>query len=299
MIPKIPRLDSTRHKEDTVREEVVVPILKALGYQLDGENRIERGVRLKHPYIMVGSRRFPITLIPDYVLYRHSQPFCILDAKGLKGNIFDGDHVGQAFSYAIHPEIRVQLFALCNGTELAIHHVSKDIPTLRVQLAHLPGYWSSINHFIGTDGAQQALLPKDFQLDYGLLQSKIGDIKKTDCKKILHFFPYFHLGNFRRAYEGRYVSHTSVDLGGEQEYALTVMFDTQRFDQLLTVLPSDLSDALREAMRRWPYHCAVNTPAPLYISISGVLCDEVYTSTTCEFDQYRPIVVTDVHGLSP
>lgn len=152
MIPHIPILDPTRHKEDTVREEVISPILKALGYKLEGEHRIERSPRLKHSYVMLGSRRSQITLVPDYLLYRFGKPFCVLDAKAPDEDVHEGNHVQQVFGYAIHPEVRVQYFALCNSTDFAIHHVSAEKPVMRIPLQHLNGHWSNLVKLIGTDG---------------------------------------------------------------------------------------------------------------------------------------------------
>src|SRR5258708_5322375 len=41
-------LDSTDFKEDSVREEIIQPILKALGYSAGGKNRIIRSLALSH-----------------------------------------------------------------------------------------------------------------------------------------------------------------------------------------------------------------------------------------------------------
>jgi hypothetical protein len=57
-------LDSPQFKEDSVREELILPILNALGYTVQGPNRIIRSKPLEHPFLTTGSRRRPITLIP-------------------------------------------------------------------------------------------------------------------------------------------------------------------------------------------------------------------------------------------
>jgi hypothetical protein len=53
-------------KEDSVREVIILPVLKALGYT---ENNIVRSKTLKHPFLRIGgNRKIPIKLIPDYAL---------------------------------------------------------------------------------------------------------------------------------------------------------------------------------------------------------------------------------------
>src|SRR5690349_9917199 len=97
------RLDSVGFKEDSVREEIVLPILHALGYS--GDN-IERSRSVKHPFVKIGTTKKPVTLIPDYLLKVHDRYACVLDAKGPNEKIVNNENVGQVYSYAIHPEIR-------------------------------------------------------------------------------------------------------------------------------------------------------------------------------------------------
>jgi Type I restriction enzyme R protein N terminus (HSDR_N) len=298
VIPHIPILDPMRHKEDTVREEVISPILKALGYKLEGEHRIERSPRLKHPYVMLGSRRNQITLVPDYLLYRFGKPFCVLDAKAPNEDVYAGDHVQQVFGYAIHPEVRVQYFALCNGADFAIHHVSAEKPVMRIPLQHLNGHWSNLVKLIGTDGMQNDLLTDDFLLDFGVFSEKFRLNKDIDGKNVTQFFPFIHFANLRRSSDDLYDSQTVFDLGDEQELFLTLAFDAERYAQLLKILPQEVSIQLADAMKRYPYHCALTTEEPIYVSLAGILSDRLYTSTTHQFDQYRPLIVTEVFGDS-
>jgi len=108
-------LDSPGFKEDSVREEVILPLLKAIGYSASGPNTIVRSKGLEHPFLTVGSKKKPITLIPDYLLTVEGNFTVVLDAKAPGEEIKTGDNVEQVYSYAIHPEIRVELFGLCNG----------------------------------------------------------------------------------------------------------------------------------------------------------------------------------------
>ena len=123
-------LSGSDFKEDSVREEIVVPILKKLGYRAGGKNRIIRSKMLSHPFVYVGSKKRKISIFPDYTLLANDKPAWVLDAKAPTENIDGGKNVEQAYSYAIHPEVRVQHFALCNGHQFTLFHVEEKGPIL-------------------------------------------------------------------------------------------------------------------------------------------------------------------------
>lgn len=116
-------LDDPNFKEDAVREEIIVPILSRLGYSASGENKIIRSKSLTHPYVYFGTGSKRITIIPDYTLQVENVNKVILDAKAPDQGIHSGKNVQQAYSYAFHPEIKAELFALCNGRQLTIFSV--------------------------------------------------------------------------------------------------------------------------------------------------------------------------------
>lgn len=142
-------LDSDEFKEDSVREELVLPILRALGYGTSGAARIVRARKLKHPFIKVGSRKRPVTTIPDYIMTVNGRNGFILDAKSPDEMITDGENVEQAFSYAIHPDVRVSYFALCNGRDLTVFHVSHRLAVLSVPLQELDAHWARVVQLLG------------------------------------------------------------------------------------------------------------------------------------------------------
>ncbi len=99
-------LDDPAFKEDSVREELIAPMLKALGYTAGLPNQITRSPSLVHPYVYIGTRKYPINIIPDYVLRRDGEAFAVIDAKAPPEEIHKGKNVEQAYSYAIHKEVR-------------------------------------------------------------------------------------------------------------------------------------------------------------------------------------------------
>ncbi|MCX7736081.1 MAG: DNA methyltransferase [Candidatus Kapabacteria bacterium] len=136
-------------KEDSVREIIILPILNKLGYK---QSDIVRSKSLKHPFLKIGSKKRPITLIPDYTLKVEDNYAWVLDAKSPKQNITDIDNVSQVYSYASHPEIRSTYFALCNGLEFALYRTnSTDKPILLFSLSEIEHYWDKLKLYLSPD----------------------------------------------------------------------------------------------------------------------------------------------------
>jgi hypothetical protein len=58
-------LNDPEFKEDAVREEIVAPLIKALGYNAGGPYKIIRSRKLIHPFVSIGSARRGIHIVPD------------------------------------------------------------------------------------------------------------------------------------------------------------------------------------------------------------------------------------------
>jgi hypothetical protein len=110
-------LDSSEFKEDSVREDLIMPMLKELGYSSQSANKIIRSKKVKHPFVTVGAKELPLTNFPDYLLEVNNKYAWVLDAKAPNEDIKTGKNVEQTYFYAIHPDIRVPIYALCNGRE--------------------------------------------------------------------------------------------------------------------------------------------------------------------------------------
>jgi len=156
-------LNDPEFKEDSVREEITLPIIKGLGYGTSKPNKIIRSRNLIHPFVSIGSKRKDIYIIPDYLFEVDDKPAWILDAKSPTESITKSAHVEQAYSYAIHPEVRVKLFALCNGLEFALFHIEKFEPILKFTMKELPIYWETL---------KQILVPKNVFVNDALILKK-------------------------------------------------------------------------------------------------------------------------------
>lgn len=140
-------------KEDSVREVIILPILKELGYI---QENIVRSKTLQHPFLKIGSKKRPINLIPDYTLKVENNFAWVLDAKAPNQKIINDDNVEQVYSYATHPEIRSNYFTLCNGLEFSVFRTADtDKPILFFEIENIENHWEEL---------KQLLAPTSFQI---------------------------------------------------------------------------------------------------------------------------------------
>ncbi|GHT18648.1 hypothetical protein AGMMS49929_00710 [Endomicrobiia bacterium] len=131
-------------KEDSVREVIISPILKKLGY---AQENIVRSRTLQHPFLKVGSKKRAVNLIPDYVLKVGNNCAWVLDAKAPDQKVINSDNVEQVYSYAAHREISSIYFALCNGLEFSVFRTSFSTdgkPVLYFKLENIDENWEKL-----------------------------------------------------------------------------------------------------------------------------------------------------------
>ena len=139
-------------KEDSVREVIILPIIKALGYT---ENNIIRSKNLEHPFLKIGSKKRPVTLVPDYTFKIGSSFAWVLDAKAPNQKIKDDDNVDQVYSYATHPEIRSTYFALCNGLEFSVYRTTDtNNPVLFFSVDEIEYHWDELKRLLSPSSFQ-------------------------------------------------------------------------------------------------------------------------------------------------
>ena len=139
-------------KEDSVREVIILPILKELGYQ---QSNIVRSKTLEHPFLKIGSKKRKINLVPDYALKVENNFAWVLDAKAPDQKVKDSDHVEQVYSYATHPEIRSTYFALCNGLEFALYRtLATDDPFYYFHVDEIEHHWEKLKTFLSPGSFQ-------------------------------------------------------------------------------------------------------------------------------------------------
>src|SRR3989344_568242 len=141
-------LDSPDFKEDSVREEIISPILQKLGYSSSGKAKIIRSKKLTHPFVKLGTRKEQITNFPDYLFQIEKKYAWVLDAKGPNEAINSGDNKQQTFFYAIHPEIQVAYYSLCNGREFTVFRIDQDEPILTFQVSDIDFAWEHLERLL-------------------------------------------------------------------------------------------------------------------------------------------------------
>lgn len=147
-------------KEDSVREVIILPILKELGYK---QENIVRSKTLQHPFLKIGSKKRPINLIPDYTLKVEDSFAWVLDAKAPNQKIVNDDNVEQVYSYATHPEIRSNYFTLCNGLEFSVYRTADtDKPILFFEIENIEDNWEELKLLLAPTSFQ---IGKNFTYD--------------------------------------------------------------------------------------------------------------------------------------
>ncbi|MBX3301050.1 MAG: type I restriction enzyme HsdR N-terminal domain-containing protein [Nitrospira sp.] len=142
------------NNESDVREDFLLPLLKALGYANSGKHKIERNIRLHVPQLIIGTKKKSMeTYSPDYVLNVNGMRKWLIDAKSSTESVLDMRHISQAYSYAIHKEVNVPFFSLCNGEELALFKTADQNyqPIATFKRYELDYRWQEVYEMLSVD----------------------------------------------------------------------------------------------------------------------------------------------------
>ena len=192
-------LDNPEFKEDSVREEIILPILRALGYSSSGPNKIIRSKAVAHPFVKLGTKRIKLKSYPDYLLEVDGKYAWVLDAKAPEEDINPGsENVQQAYFYAIHTEIRVPWFALCNGREFIYFDISVEQPVLRFNLTDIEKYWDEVVRLLSPAAFSEKIQAKSpeervEEFDYAGVKppTEIRSLERQTAKRHFGVHGYF------------------------------------------------------------------------------------------------------------
>lgn len=123
----IPPLSFERLNETDIREEVIAPLLRRLGYSSGTTNDVIREQSLRYPNLSLG-RKDPkkdpeLRGKADYILEVSKRLRWVVEAKAPQVEIGINE-IEQAWSYANHPEVRAIYFVLCNGRTLSVYRTA-------------------------------------------------------------------------------------------------------------------------------------------------------------------------------
>lgn len=274
-------LNDQDFKEDSVRELIIAPMVARLGYGPTGPTRVARSKTLQNAFIRVGTRNHPVTTVPDYTFFIDNRPHFVLDAKAPNEDILKDDHVQQAYSYAVHPEIRCNEFGLCNGRELAIFDVTKNTPLLHLKFENFEDQWNSIEkHLLPKYLAQPAL--RRFAPDFGFAIKRLGISPSTEL-----VFLETRLNLFTRIDDSLMTASANCNFGSG-DHCVSFDFHPRLLPSIVAGLPKPLGSRFSEALNRTPYQAAAGLVIEL--DIAARLGEE----TQGQSEMFIPLVIQEI-----
>lgn len=269
-------------KEDSVREEIILPIIKKLGYSASGDNRIIRSKGLVHPYVSIGSKRNKINIYPDYVFLSNEKPYWVLDAKSPSEEITKSAHVEQAYSYAIHPEIRVRLYALCNGKQFVLYDIQKIEPIMLFDIQDIDDNWDTLNRLLNPKIKAKPELV-EYDLDYGLAMFKFSQYN-ADLKIV---FTSINTKFIMKHNDNLYSVSTTIP--GDRDLLASIDLSAKQYQELLDLLDPALREEVSFGLTRMPY--IVETSKDIQFGCKGHLSPILESNNE---EDYIPIIVDEI-----
>jgi len=275
-------LQDPSFKEDAVREEIVAPMLKRLGYAPSGRAKVLRSKNLEHPFVRIGTAKHRVSIVPDYTLWLDDKALLVLDAKHPNETLLHSHHLEQAYSYAIHPEVRVKHYALCNGKQLLMYDIDGFEPVLNVAAEEFDARWLEIERYLSP---ATLLRPerRNFQPDLGLALKKLGMADDMDF-----VFPGCRLDLVSKIAEDLYSANAACDLIEGQPHLANFDFSTEVLTALLSCLAKPLLEKVTSALSRAPFQVGLD----LMIEVDWRTRLGPVTAGTDEY--FVPLLVTEV-----
>lgn len=279
-------LNNKDFKEDAVREEIVFPILKMLGYSASGKNKIIRSKSLKHPFYYFGTKKYNVNIIPDYTFQIEDKNLWILDAKRPNENIAEGKNVFQAYSYAMHPEIQAEIYALCNGKEFVIFNTRIHTPIFSFEISNLKENWNELKRHLLPEFVSKPHL-KEFSLDLGLFLLKIGD-KELLTKPIT--FEVKDINHLAKLDEYTYTLNDVFGIIGfdNKRFVGTFDFNQERYEELLSLIPDRIRQTISSELSNQPFRYKRLEPEGTPLKIISHVGSEILTNDN---ESYMPFNV--------
>ena len=275
--------DDPEFKEDSVRELVIAPILARLGYLPSGSTRVTRSKSLQHPFVRVGTRKHHVTTIPDYTFYVDDKPLFVLDAKAPNQEVLSDDHLQQAYSYAIHPEIRCEEFGLCNGRELVLFNTRQAEPLLHLRFEEFESKWRDIEKFLAPKFLREPILRR-FAPDFGLALKRMGFNKDVELVML-----ETRLNIFAKISDELMTASANCDFGSG-EHCVSFDFHPEMLASIVAGLPAPLGGRFIEALTRTPYQAE----AGLVIELD--LTAKIGERTQGQSESFIPLIIRQVHA---
>jgi hypothetical protein len=279
-------LETPGYPEDAVRENIVKPILQALGYGTSGPHQVTAAKAVSNPFVYLGPSPHKVSILPDYLLQADGVNAFTLGVTAPSVNIHRGEVPEQTFAYAIHPEVRTFYYGLCNGRELCVYKWTRVEPVLALPLTHLDERWEELVRLIGPQALTKSHAG-DFLPDFGLSYLKLGGDRNAEFD-----FAGTEVNLVARVDENTFTL-TSVIGGEDDAYLGSFNFPRDRYEEFLSCVPAAAQDKVRTALSEEPYFIVFTKEDNFEIIIHAGLSGGIRTN---EDEQYFPLIVT---GFEP
>ena len=205
----------------------------------------------------------------------------VLEAKAPNEPIVRSEHVEQAYSYAIHQDVRCRQYALCNGRQLAFYDVGTLSPLLLVDCKEVDARWEEVQKYLLPQFLKMPEL-REFHADFGLQALKLG---VTRDERIL--FKNYLLQLIARSREGLYTSQATCNVGG-LECLINFDFGDDVLQAILAVLPERQAAQVRSQLMAHPY--CIDADAKVRVTWTAQLGEVVKGP----HEQFVPLIVVEV-----
>jgi hypothetical protein len=124
---EFPPFEFATMNESDVREEIVAPLLRRLGYRSGTGNNVIREQALSYPRNFLGRKKNSDPILrgrADYLCVAKGRVKWVIEAKAPDAELTK-EVEEQSWSYANHPEIRAVYFCLTNGKEFKVFQTNK------------------------------------------------------------------------------------------------------------------------------------------------------------------------------
>lgn len=145
--------DFKRMNETDIREEIIAPLLRELGYRTCSQHTIRREWYLTDPTLQTGKKKKGDPIVSgmaDYVCIADDRVRWVIEAKAGNLRLRIGDE-RQAWSYAIHHEIRAVYFLLTNGHDFELYKTSHGLegdPFMRWTRDEMNGNFGMVKRYL-------------------------------------------------------------------------------------------------------------------------------------------------------
>src|ERR1035437_929723 len=154
--------------ENDVREIIIRPLLNNLGYS---PAMVTTQLALKYRWLFLGHKKGPNKDRPlrgeaDYIMDVDHRLRWVIEAKK-PGEICDDDRE-QAYSYAMHAEVRAVIFAVISGDHFEFYstfHQPEHGPLLHFKYDELDNGFQTLANLLSPDSLRRNF--RDFVLDTG------------------------------------------------------------------------------------------------------------------------------------